>query len=47
MNHNEHKTLLIIWEMLPIYLGSFCCNENSKAIGCNTIFVKKFIFYLL
>lgn len=30
---NEHKTLLIIWDMLPIHLGSFCCTKNPKRIG--------------
>jgi hypothetical protein len=38
---NEHKTLLIIWDMLPIYLGSFCCTNNSKGIGGN----KKIVLY--
>lgn len=32
---NEHKTLLIIWDMLPIYLGSFCCTKNPEGIGGN------------
>lgn len=31
---NEHKTLLIIWDMLPTLLGSFCCTENMKIIQC-------------
>lgn len=36
---NEHKTLLIIWDMLPTQLGSFCCNETPKAIhGIKYIF---------
>lgn len=29
---NEHNTLLIIWDMLPTQLGSFCCNKNLKVI---------------
>jgi hypothetical protein len=37
-NLNEHKTLLIIWEILPINLGLFCCTENPKAIGGKPIF---------
>uniref|UniRef100_A0A2S2PIK9 Uncharacterized protein n=1 Tax=Schizaphis graminum TaxID=13262 RepID=A0A2S2PIK9_SCHGA len=34
---NEHKTLLIIWDMLPIYLGLFCCTNNSKGIGATNL----------
>lgn len=30
---NEHKTLLIIWEILPTNLGLFSCTGNPKAIG--------------
>lgn len=41
---NEYKTLLVIWEMLPTYLGSFCCNENLNLTGSNkTHFVRIFI----
>lgn len=36
---NETKTLLTIWEMLPIYLGSFCCKENLKVTEGIEIFV--------
>lgn len=32
-NANDNKTLIIIWNMLPTCLGSFCCTENSKVIG--------------
>lgn len=32
---NDYKTLLIIWDMLPIYLGSFCCTKNPNEIGGN------------
>lgn len=28
-------TLLIIWDMLPIILGSFCCIENFNMVGGN------------
>jgi len=34
-NSNDSKTLIIIWNMLPTYLGSFCCIEDSKVIGSN------------
>lgn len=32
-NSNNNETLIIIWNMLPTCLGSFCCTENSEIIG--------------
>jgi len=34
-NNNENQTLLFICNMLPNYLGFFCCAENQKIIGGN------------
>lgn len=36
-DYNEHNTLLAIWNMLPSYLGSFCCAENLKVSGGNKL----------
>lgn len=44
-NNCGHKTLSIIWEMLPMLLCSFCCDENSKAIGCNITNCFVFIYF--
>ncbi|VVC28023.1 Hypothetical protein CINCED_3A019811 [Cinara cedri] len=39
-DNNEHKTLLIIWDMLPTQLGSFCCNESPHVTeATNLIFL--------
>lgn len=29
----DHQTLLIIWELLPLHIGSFCSTENPEIIG--------------
>lgn len=34
-DNNDYITLLTIWDMLPIILGSFCCIQNPNVIGGN------------
>lgn len=32
----DHQTLLTIWELLPLYIGSFC--SNPEMLGGTKIF---------
>lgn len=36
---NNNKILIIIWNILPTYLGLFCCTEDSDVIGGNLTFM--------